>query len=160
MKNYSGIFICVFVLTLALQSCKKEEDNSTHVPAPPHAPSSPIVNSVPLNGGNISGRWTFVYDQTIQYENDTMTYYDTASYPPGFVIVNFMTNDTLELIDGDTTYYPYWVSGNNLSIIDSPDTLLYTYGVATNRLRWHKEESYQLGNTFYEYIDDLIFDRY
>lgn len=158
MKIYSGFILAAIILILVCQSCKKE-DNGVPVLGAPQTPSNPIINSVPLNGGNISGRWTFVYVQTVQYQNDSMTYYDTTSFPPGIVIVNFMSN-TMELIDGDTTYYPYWVSGNNLSIVDSPDTLLYTYGIANNRLRWNKEESYQQGNNFYEYIDDLIFDRY
>jgi hypothetical protein len=158
MNRILSLSAIVFILFGT--SCKKEDPNVVHVAAPPHPPTSSLVTGIPLNGGNISGRWTLTYLQSWNEINDSLTYYDTASYSPGMITVNFFTNGTLELIDGDTGIYPYWCSGNQLYVMDVPDTIVFNYGTTGNKMRWNETEDYWIGPDHHQAEYDDVFERY
>ncbi len=162
MLRKFGILLCTIILAASFQSCKKEEDNSVHVPAQPQAPCSPIVCSVPLNGGNVIGRWTLTYEQIVEYVNDTFDSYDTMAYIPGQLMVDFRSNGDMYLYDlGDTSVWTYSVSGNQMILNDGVDIFTVNYGVQGTHMRWKLTTTdVDVNNNIIRREDDYIFERY
>ena len=158
MKKFRPVFIIASACTLILFSCKKEE--VTNGPSPVHITGNPAVAAVPLNGGNVTGRWTMTFEQTITYRNDTLWDNDTLTYAPGELVVT-CANGIFEMFDGvDTVSGTYSTSTNHITLVIDQDTILFLYGITNNTMRWRIVESYTNGPDFYRDESDYLFARY
>jgi hypothetical protein len=163
MKNNALISIVTAIAIMLFASCKKEDPNTIHVPAPPGPPTTSQVSSVQLNGGIFSGRWTMTFEQSVTMRNDTLQYFDTTTQVPGMYIVEFAGN-LLYIIDTtvpDTSIYTFTANGNQITLEDGVDDIIIRYGVSQQGvMRWYLTDTYVSGNNIYEYHDDYLFERY
>lgn len=153
---YSSIFLFVAILFF---SCKKEE---TH-PAgqQPHyftLPPDSVVDAVPLNGGNISGRWSITYERQLEYMNDSLfsQYTDTFALGEGYIF--FHGSDyAIWFQQAQTDTGTYVVNGSSLTLqSQNSGTIDLTYGVNNQSLRLHSSSvDIQNNITYKTYEDDI-----
>lgn len=159
MKQAKFIVAIILILT-AFSACKKDEVKYGY-PALPQTPVDPLVNSVSLNGGNLVGRWAFVYERDVYYHNDTLYNQDTSSYAPGEFVIQFYSNQT----------YKIWENGipsdsgsvqlsNNTFSMDGSDPITYGVSSSPHRLRMHTTTNYTISNILVRDEWDGIFDPY
>lgn len=161
--TYTVCFSMFATMLLLLTSCKKEDPNTIHVPAPPGPPTTAQVSSVQLDGGNVSGRWTMTFEQFVTFRNDTLWDFDTLTHTPGEYIMEFSGNQ-LQFIDTqgpDTALFSYSISGNHLTLIDGSDNIVFEYGISPQGvMRWYTTATYTSGPNVYKDYDDYLFERY
>lgn len=162
MKKLALSILISSSFLLMMDSCKKENTGPS-VPAPPHAAGNSTVNAIPLNGGNLLGRWTsFVY-YDVTYRNDTFQTETTDTIAAGAEVINFFANGVTTLWLDDTIFIDsgtYVTNANNLTLYFSFDTVSASYGVNGNRLRWHTTEQQMSGPDLMRTESDVVFDRY